>query len=207
MTRTLALTAALLAALAVPSVPRADSQSLMVKRQNSCGSNTFEPTFNSGAQDGYRHKQFGIEGRTYVAEAVLEWCQTAQNAVIYFYVDDPGRKDHEACPESMSFAVFPGRGSEAEQIIKSNLPSYDNPRVTVIEKARAGPVKIPVMNRTIDAYQLEAVIVDSAGANRRQKMIGYEKDGNFIRIMTGVVDDKNCKNDVTAGFMSTLRWP
>jgi hypothetical protein len=207
MRRTLALAAALLAVLAAPGVPQADTPSLMVKRQSSCGGGAFEPTFKEGAQNGYRHRRFGVEGPTYVADAVLEWCQTAQNAVIYFYVDDPSRKDHDACPESMSLAVFPGRGSEAEEIIKSNLVGYDNPRVTVIEKARVGPVRINVANRTIDAFQLEAVIVDTAGANRRQKMIGYEKNGDFVRVMTGVVDGKGCKNDVSAGFMNALRWP
>lgn len=195
------------ALLALPASLSADTPSLMTKRMNSCGGAAFEQTFDQGKADGYLHRRFKVEGPTYIGDAILEWCQSAQNAVLFFYVDDPARKEHEACPESMSLAVWPGRGPEAESIVKANLPSYDNPRVTVIEAPRVGPVKITLGERTIEAFQLEAVIVDSAGNNRRQKMIGYEKGGDFVRVMTGVVEGKNCKNDVSATFMTSLKWP
>ncbi len=202
-----AVFAALCLALAAPAVPFADTPGLMTKRANSCGGGAFEQTFDGDKPDGYRHRRFKIHGPTYIGDAILEWCQTAQNAVIYFYVDDPARKEHAACPEAMSLAVWPGRGAEAESIVKANMPSYDNPQVKVIEPARISPVKIAVGGRTIDAFQLEAVIVDSAGNNSRKKMIGYEKGGDFIRVMTGVVEGKDCKNDVSAGFMTSLKWP
>lgn len=202
-----ALLLALPALLAIPSVPQADTPSLMTKRANSCGGNAFEQVFDGDRPSGYRHRRFKVHGPTYVGEAVLEWCQSAQNAVIYFYVDDPGRKDHEACPEAMSLAVFPGRGGEVEQILKDNVVSYDNPQVKVIEAPKITEIKVPVAGRTIEALQLEGVIVDSSGNNNRKKMIGYNKDGDFVRVMTGVVEGKNCRNDVTAGFMTALKWP
>lgn len=207
MLKTATAIAGVIALLVLPAPLQADTPSLMTKRANSCGGGAFEQTFAEGKHDGYRHKRFQVHGPTYVGEAILEWCQSAQNAVIYFYVDDPARKDHEACPEAMSLAVFPGRGGEVEKILKDNIVSYDNPQVKVIEPPRITAIKVPLGERTIDALQLEGVIVDSAGNNSRKKMIGYEKNGDFIRVMTGVVEGKNCRNDVTAGFMTSLKWP
>jgi hypothetical protein len=28
-----------------------------------------------------------------------------------------------------------------------------------------------------------------------------------VRVMTGVVEGKDCKNDVSAGFITALKWP
>lgn len=200
-----------LAATAVLALPPsvapagADSPSLMTKRLNSCGTSAFEEV--SGAAPAYRHKNFGVTGPVYVGEAILEWCQHAQNAVIYFYVDDPGRPEHDACPESMSLAIWPGRGEEAETIIRNNVPGYYAPNVEVIEEPVVGPFPMVIAGKTVDAYKLEAVLIDSAGFTRRQKMIGFADSGHFVRIMTGVVDDAGCANDVTASFMGALNWP
>lgn len=196
-----------LALLALPATLMADSPSLMTKRANSCGGSAFEQTFAEGKHEGYRHRRFNILGPTYVGEAILEWCQSAQNAVIYFYVDDPGRKDHDTCPEAMSLAVFPGRGPDVPQILKDNMLSYDDPQVKVLEAPRVEPIKLTIGDRTIDALQMEGALIDSAGRPTRKKMIGYDKDGDFIRVMTGVVDGKGCTNDVTANFMASMKWP
>ena len=205
----LALSATIAAAsvLAAPAAAPADSPSLMQKRVSSCGSDAFETVLHPDAAPSYRHKRFGVTGPTYVGEALLEWCQTAQNAVIYFYVDDPGRKEHDACPENMSLAIFPGRGDETEDIIRKNIISYENPAVRVIEEPVVGPFALTINGHNVEAYKLEAVMIDSAGNARRQKMIGFNEAGAFVRIMTGVVDDPTCVNDVTASFMSSLNWP
>lgn len=195
------------AVLATPAIAPADAPSLMVKRSNSCGNDAFETLLSPDGAPSYRHKAFGVTGETYIGEAILEWCQTAQNAVIYFYVDDPGRKEHDACPENMSLAIFPGRGPETEQIIKANVISYANPTVRLIEEPRLGPIQLHVGAHIVDAYKLEAVMVDSAGHPRRQKMIGYNDDGAFVRVMTGEVEDPACANDVTKSFMAALNWP
>jgi hypothetical protein len=196
-----------IALLALPAALQADTPSLMTKRANSCGGSAFEQTFAEGKHDGYRHRRFQVLGATYVGDAVLEWCQSAQNAVIYFYVDDPAREDHEACPEAMSLAVFPGRGADVPQILKDNMLSYDNSQVVLVEAPKVEPIRLTAGDRTIEALQLSGVVIDSAGRPTRKKMIGYDKDGDFVRVMTGVVEGKGCKNDVTANFMTALKWP
>jgi len=196
-------------ALAAPAAPYADTQTVTAKRLTSCHAGSFDPVFENGAQVGYRHKRFQIEGKTYVGGAVLEWCLPAQNTIIYFYVDDPmsGDDKNNPCPENMSFAVFPGRGAEVAKILEDNALSFYNPNVELIEKPTTGPIQIAAHGRTIAAIQLTGVVIDSAGRPTRKKMIGYNKDGAFVRVMTGTVENGSCKNQTSETFMQALDWP
>ena len=102
----------------------------------------------------------------------------------------------------------PGRGGDVEKILRENIPSYHTPNVTLIEEPKLGPVSLTVAgDRKIEALQLEAVLVDSAGMNRRQKMIGYARGDAFIRIMTGTVESPACANATTKAFLTALKWP
>lgn len=198
----------------LPSLVVADSPQLVEKRNASCATRAFDTTAAPGAADGgvaeivtFTHKAFMVAGQVRVAEAVLEWCQTAQNAVIFFYVDDPAGTQHGRCPENMSLAVFPGQGAETRDIIDGNVVAYDNPRVKVIEKPMTGPLKIDLPGgRVIDAYQLEAV-VEQNGQPIRKRMIGYSKNGDFIRVMTGRIDDGVCSGRTAEAFLTKLAWP
>lgn len=180
----------------------ADTPQLRETRDNSCGSKAFETV-----AGGYRHLTHGLTGKTQVGEALLEWCQDARNAVIYFYVDDPTGADHKRCPENMSIAVFPGRGAEVEQILRDNEPSYYMPNVKLIEEPHTAPMKIDGGKRTIDGWRMQAVLIDSGGYKRRQSMIGYQRGRDFVRVMTGVVDDGTCANPTMKSFMTKLDWP
>jgi len=195
-----------------PSLAAGDTPQLVQKRAASCQDGSFDST--SVAPDAtspdivsYTHKAFMVAGQVRVAEAVLEWCQSAKNAVIFFYIDDPQGPTHARCPENMSLAVFPGEGADTINIINANAEAYDNPRVKVIEKPKIGPVKFTLADgRVIDAYQLEAV-VEQNGKPTRKRMIGYSKNGDFVRVMTGRIDDGVCKGATTDGFLTKLTWP
>src|SRR5689334_11380308 len=102
------LAAALAAGLATPSAAPADAPGLEERRAASCGTAAFE-ALGGKSPSAYQHRRFKIRGETHVGGAVLEWCQSATNAVVYFYVDDPEAPVHATCPENMSFAVFPGQ--------------------------------------------------------------------------------------------------
>ena len=201
---------ALSALLAIsPGLAASDSPALAERRSASCETRAFErATAGSGSEAvSFTHRAFKVAGQVRVAEAVLEWCQSASNAVIFFYVDDPAGPEHARCPENMSLAVFPGQGAETVEIIEANVPAYYNPRVKLIEKPKTGPVKFDLPGgRVIEAYQLEAV-VDQNGKPTRKRMIGYAKNGDFIRVMTGRIDDGVCKGATSAGFLTKLVWP
>jgi hypothetical protein len=200
--------------LCCPLAAGADSPQLQEKRSASCQTRAFDITEGPAAVAGaapevvtFTHKAFMVAGQVRVAEAVLEWCQAAQNAVIFFYVDDPTGPQHARCPENMSLAVFPGQGAETVEIIEANVEAYDNPRVKVIEKPKTGPVKFNLAGgRVIDAYQLEAV-VEQNGRPTRKRMIGYAKNGDFVRIMTGRIDDGVCSGVTAEAFLTKLTWP
>jgi len=174
-------------------------------RANSCASTAFEP-IGKAAPTAYVHKKFGVRGETEVGGALLEWCQSAQNAVIYFYVADQAETQHNRCPQNMSIAVFPGEGAHAQEIVDGNVDSYLNPAVRLIEKPRTGPTAIAAQGRTIQAYALEAV-VDRDGAPIRTRMVGYARGQDFIRVMTGYRDDGVCRHQTVEHFLAALKWP
>ncbi len=174
-------------------------------RANSCASSAFDAI---GKTDptAYVHKRFGVRGETEVGGALLAWYQSAQNAVIYFYVSDPAEAEHVRCPQNMSIAVFPGEGPHAQEIVDANVDSYLNPAVRLIEKPRTGPTAIAAQGRTIQAYALEAV-VDRDGAPIRTRMVGYARGPDFIRVMTGYRDDGVCRHQTVERFLAALKWP
>jgi hypothetical protein len=198
----LVISALVMATLASAWPAAADSPMLREKRDNSCGTKAFQVV-----GGGYRNLNHNVVGRTQVGEAVLEWCQDAKNAVIYFYVDDPARRRDEQCSENMSIAIFPGRGAEAEQIVRDNEPSYYAPNVKLIQEPTIAPVTLQHSGHAIAAYKLEAVLIDSGGSKRRQTMIGYQRGPDFIRVMSGVVEEPACANATTRSFMDKLDWP
>ncbi|CAN5309172.1 hypothetical protein BH11PSE2_BH11PSE2_18570 [soil metagenome] len=199
----LLLSAALAAA---PGSAPADSPALVEKRQDSCEGRAFAKT-GADAAAVYTHKAFKLVGPTRVGDALLEWCQSATNAVIYFYVDDPMGPDHAKCPEAMSLAIFPGQGGETRSIIDDNVASYTNPQVKLISEPVTGPTTVTARGgRTIAAYQLEAEI-EQAGLRLRKRMLGYDRGGDFIRVMSSYVDDPACSGGVVRGFLTALAWP
>jgi len=205
--RALVLTAALLLA-GLPAPAPADTpppQGPAQGRANSCASTAFE-AIGKAAPTAYVHKKFGVRGETEVGGALLEWCQSAQNAVIYFYVADQAATEHNRCPQNMSIAVFPGEGAHAQEIVEGNVDSYLNPAVRLIEKPKTGPASIAAGSRTIAAYQLEAV-VDRDGAPIRTRMVGYAKGDDFIRVMTGYRDDGVCRHQTVERSLAALKWP
>jgi hypothetical protein len=195
------------ASLGAPQVAPADSVNLMQKRDWSCGTSAFEELSGTGAETRYRHKVFGVTAPVNVGLAVLEWCQTAQNAVVYFYVDDPARRERTDCPENISVAIFPGRGEATREIISKFVPAYANPSVTLISEPQLTDIDLAVSGQCVDERQLEVVLLDAAGAVTRQKLIGFDKNGDFVRIMTGVIEQRGCRNEVTADFLARLDWP
>ena len=60
--------------------------------------------------------------------------------------------------------------------------------------------------RVIDAYQLEGV-VEQNGRPTRKRMIGYAKGGDFVRVMTGRIDDGVCSGGTGEAFLCKLIWP
>jgi len=115
---------------------------LKASRANSCASDDFKPTLGAkGAVQGYTHQRIGLSGNATVGGGLLEWCQSAKNAVIYFYVDDPASPEHKACSQNMSVALFPGQGAKTREIIDANAESYLNPAVHLIQPQRPVPLK------------------------------------------------------------------
>lgn len=199
------LTSLLALGLMAPLPAPADSLGLVQRRAASCGGPAFDK-FGEGEPTAYLHRRFKVRGETVIGDAVLEWCQTAQNAVIYFYVDDPEGPDHGRCPQNMSFAVFPGAGGEVREIIDDNVPSYFNPQVKLIEAPKTSDTRISAGGRTIEAYQLAAV-VEQNGMHIRRRMIGYARGADFIRVMTGYRDDAGCRHPTVDRFLERLTWP
>ena len=204
----IALVSAVLLAGGAQAEQSAPDLRLKETRANSCGSTNFKPTLGAkGEIDAYTHEKIGLTARTQVGDAMLEWCQSAQNAVIYFYVDNPSGSQHKDCSENMSVALFPGQGAQSRSIIDSNVESYFDPAVRLVEAPKTGPVEIHAGNRDVSAYQLEGVIIDPAGQPRRHRMIGYARGDDFVRVMTGTVDTPNCRNETAKAFLAKLTWP
>lgn len=204
MIRLFALIGALLAAN--PAPPASSSPApLSDRRRDSCGTDAFKPTLDAkGVTTGYRHRDTGIASSLIVGKAQLDWCQAARNAVVYFYIDDPREPDHTSCPENMSVAVFPSQGKDLKAIFAANQSSYFNPMVTRIEEPQTRQVTV---GHGREATELDGVILDPLGRHLRQTMIGYAKDGDFIRVMTGVIEDPGCANQTTVSFLAAFPWP
>jgi hypothetical protein len=122
----------LLPALGASALP-ADAPGPADRRSVSCASDAFAPVVKHGVKTGYVHKRFHANADIEVGGAIMDWCLAAQNAAIYFYMDDPTLPQHDRCPQDMSLAVFPGQGANVQDIIEGNKASYLNPAVKLIE--------------------------------------------------------------------------